>query len=325
MASRTGPCVGPGSYGVGKAIQKLKQKPCMAKFSQTFIQDEDCYEIVNNIRVLQPKYLKGKDKKLYDKNIECFQRNRLLRRISETYVHQRSIADQQYEKSGEQSHPTRSRNNLHDEISVDYQMLERPRTQQNIYNGGGRQRSKFVQSQYSKFQTLNQETQLEGNDLIVGQRNNIMDIRSMQNVKAQRAESSQKQMHNHTYSLIDRSTLMNGSTNASFEQYGKNQSQTTGLSSIKSKSKNGSEFGIRIRNQSSIGNRKRLDKNKKYIRNIIDNNLYVDDAQNYNTSANFKITPQMNLQNEPKNRNQYSNQQPFFEEIEVNLNPQQYK
>ena len=36
-------------------------------------------------------------------------------------------------------------------------------------------------------------------------------------------------------------------------------------------------------------NRKKLDKNKKYIRNIIDNNLYVEDINQY--TNNFQIKP----------------------------------
>lgn len=79
---------------------------------------------------------------------------------------------------------------------------------------------------------------------------------------------------------------MNGSTNASFDQYGRNQSMVSGITSKLSQSKKGSEFGLRIRNQSAIGiQRKKLDKNKKYIRNIIDNNLYVEDIHQYNTSS----------------------------------------
>ena len=63
----------------------------MVKLSQTYLQDEDCYEIVNNIRVLQPKYLKGRDRKVFDRTIDGYRQNKLLKRINETFVHQRSI------------------------------------------------------------------------------------------------------------------------------------------------------------------------------------------------------------------------------------------
>ena len=59
----------------------------MVKLSQTQLIDEECYEIVNNIRVLQPKYLKGKDRKIFEKNIENYRKDRILKRINETLVH----------------------------------------------------------------------------------------------------------------------------------------------------------------------------------------------------------------------------------------------
>ncbi len=69
MASRTASNVGPGSYKIADVIEKLKKKPCMAKLSQTYLLNEDRYEMVNNIRVFQPNYLRGKEKKIFDKNL----------------------------------------------------------------------------------------------------------------------------------------------------------------------------------------------------------------------------------------------------------------
>jgi hypothetical protein len=70
MAKRTGSTVGPGSYQIAKVIDNLKKKPCMAKLAQTFLKNEDRYEIVNNIRVLQPKYLRGTEKFVFERNME---------------------------------------------------------------------------------------------------------------------------------------------------------------------------------------------------------------------------------------------------------------
>ena len=86
MAKRTGQSVGPGSYKIAEVIDMLKKKPCMAKLSKTFLKNEDRYEIVNNIRVLQPKYLRGPEKIMFERNIEKMHRNKLLKRINESVV-----------------------------------------------------------------------------------------------------------------------------------------------------------------------------------------------------------------------------------------------
>lgn len=119
--------------------------------------------------------------------------------------------------------------------------------------------------------------------------------------------------------MIDRNTLMNGSTNASIDQYNKNQSSD--FNSLKSKSKVGSEFGLRIRNQTSQGNRKRVDKNKEYINQIINNNCFIDNSLNYN---NRNFSDNNNKTENPKAQkdedHDYYLKQPSFEGIEVNLN-----
>ena len=86
MAKRTSEGVGPGSYAIAKVIDILKKKPCMAKLSQTFLKNEDRYEVVNNIRVLQPKYLRGPERSIYEKNMEKMHRNKFLKRINESLV-----------------------------------------------------------------------------------------------------------------------------------------------------------------------------------------------------------------------------------------------
>lgn len=52
MADRTPTSVGPGSYKIREATAKLKDKPCMVKLNNTYIKEEDKYELVNNIRVM---------------------------------------------------------------------------------------------------------------------------------------------------------------------------------------------------------------------------------------------------------------------------------
>lgn len=59
----------------------------MVKLSQTQLVDEECYEIINNVRVFQPKYLKIKDRKIFEKNIENYRKDRVLKKINETLVH----------------------------------------------------------------------------------------------------------------------------------------------------------------------------------------------------------------------------------------------
>ncbi len=44
--------VGPGTYKPEISLDKLKAKPCMAKIRPSLILKEECYEVVNNIKVL---------------------------------------------------------------------------------------------------------------------------------------------------------------------------------------------------------------------------------------------------------------------------------
>jgi hypothetical protein len=44
--------VGPGTYKPEISLDRLKAKPCMAKIRPSLILKEECYEVVNNIKVL---------------------------------------------------------------------------------------------------------------------------------------------------------------------------------------------------------------------------------------------------------------------------------
>ena len=54
MGTISNPNVGPCTYNVIQAIKKLKEKPCFAKISKSYLVNgkEECFEIVNNIKVL---------------------------------------------------------------------------------------------------------------------------------------------------------------------------------------------------------------------------------------------------------------------------------
>lgn len=81
--------------------------------------------------------------------------------------------------------------------------------------------------------------------------------------------------------MIDRNTLMNGSTTIDASTIDKGQIYLSNYSqSQKSKkSRNETEFGIRVKTATG---KKRVDKNKKYIKQIINNNLYVSDNSTHN-------------------------------------------
>ncbi len=67
MIGQTDFKVGPGTYKPETSLDRLKAKPCMAKMQPSVILREDCYEVVNNIKVLQPKYLKESERKMLNK------------------------------------------------------------------------------------------------------------------------------------------------------------------------------------------------------------------------------------------------------------------
>jgi hypothetical protein len=47
---------------------------------------EDCYELYNNIRVLQPAYLKKKERKSYEVNLAKYRSSKLTKHINESFV-----------------------------------------------------------------------------------------------------------------------------------------------------------------------------------------------------------------------------------------------
>ena len=52
MTGQTDLNVGPGTYKPEASLDRLKAKPCMAKIAKAQIVKEECYEVVNNIKVL---------------------------------------------------------------------------------------------------------------------------------------------------------------------------------------------------------------------------------------------------------------------------------
>jgi hypothetical protein len=63
MSKRTSSSVGPGTYNCAKLItshSKIIVDPQIKR--------EDCYEIVENLKILNPVLLKKKDKQIYTKN-----------------------------------------------------------------------------------------------------------------------------------------------------------------------------------------------------------------------------------------------------------------
>ncbi len=51
--------MGPGTYNPHESFLVLKQRPCptVIKKSSAFLKEE-CYEVVNNVKVFQPKYIR---------------------------------------------------------------------------------------------------------------------------------------------------------------------------------------------------------------------------------------------------------------------------
>ena len=93
--------------------------------------------------------------------------------------------------------------------------------------------------------------------------------------------------------MVDRNTLMNGSSTIDASTIDKSQIYSNYSQSQKSKkTRSESEFGLRLK--SSSGSKKRVDKNKKYIKQIINNNLYVSDNSTYNTIQGGGFRPQDN-------------------------------
>lgn len=58
LNDRTPERVGPGCYQIEEAIKKLKSKPGAAVRMAKLIINEGYFEVVNDCRVFQPKYLK---------------------------------------------------------------------------------------------------------------------------------------------------------------------------------------------------------------------------------------------------------------------------
>jgi len=63
--------VGPGAYESVQAVDKLRKKPCLSKILKPTIgEQEECYEIVNNTRILQVNYLPKRDKDLIQSTMD---------------------------------------------------------------------------------------------------------------------------------------------------------------------------------------------------------------------------------------------------------------
>lgn len=110
---------------------------------------------------------------------------------------------------------------------------------------------------------------------------------------------------------------MNGSTTIDASTMDKSQIYLSNysLTQKSKKSRNQSEFGIRVK--STNGSKKRVDKNKKYIKQIINNNLYLSDNSTHNTVNQGYRVPQDNYYlTQPRNYNQAQNE----EDIDVNEN-----
>ena len=87
--------VGPGTYKPEVSLDRLKAKPCMTKIAPSVIMDEGCYEMVNNIKVLQPRYMKTPERKQLLKRIKEFRNENsyLLRgkHPTESFFHQKLL------------------------------------------------------------------------------------------------------------------------------------------------------------------------------------------------------------------------------------------
>ena len=95
MIGQTDFKVGPGTYKPETSLDRLKAKPCMAKIKPSVILREDCYEVVNNIKVLQPKYLKESERRMLIKQIKNFRnthKNLLRKKIpAESFLFQKGL------------------------------------------------------------------------------------------------------------------------------------------------------------------------------------------------------------------------------------------
>lgn len=65
----------------------------MVKIQKNNILFEQYYEVVNNVKVLQPRYLQVKDRKIFEKNLQEFIKKRQTRKIADSYVFQKSLVD----------------------------------------------------------------------------------------------------------------------------------------------------------------------------------------------------------------------------------------
>jgi hypothetical protein len=63
----------------------------MVKLTSTTLKNEDCYEIVNNLRVIQPRYLPKPERKVFESKVAMIRSNKLLKRLNETFIHQKLL------------------------------------------------------------------------------------------------------------------------------------------------------------------------------------------------------------------------------------------
>ena len=96
--------VGPGSYQVENRYNALKKRSFMAKIKQPSLQEEGCYDVINNTKVLQPKYLKKDQKKVLEQVLSEMKKDKKFKRINESYVFQKlqtvSVKPMQMPKRG---------------------------------------------------------------------------------------------------------------------------------------------------------------------------------------------------------------------------------
>lgn len=65
----------------------------MVKLKAGNILKEQYYEVVNNVKVLQPRYMQIRDKNLFEKNLHEFMKKRNSKKIAESYVFQKGLIE----------------------------------------------------------------------------------------------------------------------------------------------------------------------------------------------------------------------------------------
>jgi len=64
----------------------------MVNMINSTIKNETCFELVNNIRVLQPAYMKAKERTMFESKVRKLTKtSKLLRRLNETFIYQRML------------------------------------------------------------------------------------------------------------------------------------------------------------------------------------------------------------------------------------------